>query len=86
MSVEEASAIVVSLLGDRTDGATICPSEVARILTDDTCQHGLKSWRDAMPIVHAAVDRLVHQGAIKLSWKVKALASRSGPYRIGSAS
>ena len=42
-------------------------------------------WRDAMPAVHAAIDRLHAEGLIRLSWKGQALASRAGPYRIGRA-
>jgi hypothetical protein len=35
-----------------------------------------------MPIVHAAVDELVAQGLVRLTWKGDALATRTGPYRI----
>jgi hypothetical protein len=36
-----------------------------------------------MPVVHDAVDRLVEEGAVRLSWKGRALSTRTGPYRIG---
>lgn len=36
-----------------------------------------------MPAVHAAVDRLLDDGLVRLSWKGRALAVRAGPYRIG---
>jgi hypothetical protein len=36
-----------------------------------------------MPIVHAAIDQLVIDGRVQLSWKGQVLASRVGPYRIG---
>ncbi len=65
----------LSLLAERAAGATICPSEVARAIAPD--------WRGAMPAVHAAVDTLVRDGSVQLSWKGKPLATRSGPYRIG---
>jgi hypothetical protein len=35
-----------------------------------------------MPIVHAAVDEMVSEGLVRLSWKGKPLALRAGPYRI----
>jgi hypothetical protein len=38
-----------------------------------------------MPLVHAAVDSLVRDGQVRLSWKGKALKERAGPYRIGRA-
>jgi hypothetical protein len=65
----------MSLLARRATDATICPSEVARAIASD--------WRDAMPAVHAAIDGLVRDGLVQLSWKGRPLASRSGPYRIG---
>jgi hypothetical protein len=63
------------MLTRRAPNATICPSEVARAVTPD--------WRSAMPAVHAAVDELVRDGLVRLSWKGQPLATRSGPYRIG---
>ena len=68
----------LSLLARRARDATICPSEVARALTPD--------WRGAMPAVHAAIDGLVRDGLVRLSWKGRLLATRSGPYRIGLVS
>lgn len=67
-------AMTLSLLARRARDATICPSEVARAIAQD--------WRGAMPIVHAAVDGLVRDGLVRLSWKGQPLAARSGPYRI----
>lgn len=40
-------------------------------------------WREAMPEVHAAVDQMVSDGLVRLSWKGRALVTRGGPYRIG---
>ena len=65
----------LSLLARRAPGATICPSEVARAIAPD--------WRGAMPAVHAAIDDLFREGLVRLSWKGRLLAGRSGPYRIG---
>lgn len=72
----------LSLLNARAPKATICPSEVARavVATNDPAA---ADWRDAMPAVHAAIDRLVQEGSVRLSWKGKTLTTRSGPYRIG---
>lgn len=68
-------AATLSLLARRAPDATICPSEVARAIAPD--------WRGAMPAVHAAIDALIRDGLVRLSWKGRALATRSGPYRIG---
>jgi hypothetical protein len=73
-----ARAATLALLATRAPGATICPSEVARILTGDG-----DDWRRTMPVVHAAVDRLVADGLVRLSWKGAVMAMRHGPYRIG---
>lgn len=74
--MNDARVATLDLLTHRAAGATICPSEVARALSP-------KDWRSAMPLVHAAIDGLVRDGAVRLSWKGERLATRSGPYRIG---
>jgi len=68
-------ATTLSLLARREPDATICPSDVARAIASD--------WRGAMPAVHAAIDGLVDDGLVRLSWKGRPMARRSGPYRIG---
>jgi len=68
-------AATLSLLANRAPGATVCPSEVARAVT--------ANWRTAMPAVHAAIDALVDEGLVRLSWKGRLLPQRAGPYRIG---
>ena len=78
MADDDARAAIVLLLAARGGAKTICPSEVARVV-------GGADWRGAMPVVHAAVDALVADGKIGLSWKGVALAKRDGPYRIGGA-
>ena len=75
----ETAAAVLALLARRAPDATVCPSEVARVLAPDG------AWRAAMPAVHAAVDRLAAAGAVRLRWKGAALAERDGPYRIAQA-
>ena len=68
-------AATLSLLARRAPDATICPSEVARMIAPD--------WRGEMPAVHAAIDGLVRDALVQLSWQGRPLATRSGPYRIG---
>lgn len=75
--------IVMALLSSRAFGATICPSEVARVLAK-TREASSSEWRPLMPIVHDTVDVLLAEGKIQLSWKGLPLATRSGPYRIRS--
>ena len=68
--------MILTLLAARPDRASLCPSEVARAITTE------EKWRGAMPTVHKAVDRLLAEGAIRLSWKGDAIKARAGPYRI----
>lgn len=72
-----ARTATLALLDARAPGATVCPSEVARVLADGA------DWREAMPVVHAAVDAMVADGLVRLSWKSAAMTMRAGPYRIG---
>ena len=72
----DAGEAILTLLASRSPNATICPSEVARALSAEG------EWRAEMPAVHSAVDRLVGEGAIRLSWKGREMPSREGPYRI----
>ena len=74
----DAREATLTLLAARADDATVCPSEVARAVTAAT-----GDWRDAMPQVHAAVDHMVGEGLVRLSWKGRWLSTRTGPYRIG---
>lgn len=80
----DAGELALALLANRATGATVCPSEVARALVVAvSAENAQSSWRNAMPEVHAAIDLLVANGSVQLSWKGKPLATRSGPYRIG---
>jgi len=71
----DARTTALALLSARATGATVCPSEVARALARG-------NWRAEMPDVHAAVDQLLAEGRITLSWKGQRLVTRAGPYRI----
>jgi hypothetical protein len=79
------SELTMALLAARAPGATVCPSEVARasVAAANGGGTGAQDWRDIMPAVHAAVDRLLAEGLVQLSWKGERLAARAGPYRIG---
>lgn len=72
----DAREATLKLLEARVAGASICPSEVARIIAPK------EQWRAAMPAVHSAIDILLSEGLVTLSWKGHDLDERSGPYRI----
>jgi hypothetical protein len=80
MEPADARAATLALLAGRAHGATICPSEVARTIASAA---GRADWRGEMAAVHEAVDRLLAEGAVRLSWKAKAMPLRQGAYRIG---
>ena len=67
----------LALLADRAGDATVCPSEVARVVAGPDAD-----WRAVMGDVHAAVDQMMADGVVRLSWKGRRLAARVGPYRI----
>ncbi len=67
----------LALLSARAEGASVCPSEVARVLAGES-----GDWRAAMPTVHAEVDRMTAEGLVRLSWKGRTMPARAGPYRI----
>lgn len=72
-----AGEAILALLGERAEGATICPSEAARLLAGPQ-----GDWRAEMEAVHAATDLLLENGTIALSWKGAPKQERRGPYRI----
>ncbi len=76
MNAEAVRQTVNTLLDARRSGATICPSEVARALSET-------GWRDLMPDIHAVVDTMVAERTVVVSWKGRLLPERNGPYRIG---
>lgn len=80
----DARQATLALLAIRAAEATVCPSEVARTLAPGTGPRlTAQDWRSAMPAVHAAVDALLADGLVRLSWKGRPLSTRAGPYRIG---
>lgn len=76
----DARAAILELLAARPLGATICPSEAARAIAPES------DWRPGMAEVHGAVDKMLAEGIVELSWKGRALDARRGPYRIGARS
>ena len=69
-------ALLMKTAAARAEGATFCPSEVARALADD--------WRPLMPEVRAVAERLVAAGRLvctQRGWPVRPLAAR-GPIRL----
>lgn len=78
----DARAMTLALLARRAEGATLCPSEVARGMA---AASGEGDWRGEMAGVHEAVERLAAEGLVRLSWKGAARRVGDGPYRIGRA-
>jgi hypothetical protein len=83
VNAADARAATLALLAARAPEATVCPSEVARAIVAGGTDAAAGNWREAMPIVHGAIDRLVGEGVVRLSWKGEHLPTRAGPYRIG---
>ena len=75
-SDDELAAAILALLAERREGASICPSDVARALAED--------WRPLMQPVRDAARRLVDEGAIVVTQRGRVIdlgASRS-PIRL----
>ena len=75
-------ATTLALIARRSADSTVCPSEVARAVA---AAAGKADWRGEMAHVHAAIDSMVADGLVRLSWKGEAMPVRDGPYRIGRA-
>jgi hypothetical protein len=79
VSEAEIEDAILRLCGERRAGASLCPSEVARALSDDEA-----TWRALMPEVRAVAARLADQGQIVVTQRgavVDALTVR-GPLRL----
>lgn len=68
---------IIQLLEQRGWDKTICPSEAARIIAEPN-----ENWRQRMEDIHSAVDELLDNGLIALSWQGKPVDQRRGAYRI----
>lgn len=73
----KAHSAIAALLDERGDDKSICPSEAARVLAGPD-----GDWRKCMGAVHDAVDAMLHDGRIALSWKGQKMDRRRGAYRI----
>lgn len=62
-----------ALLGERRDGASICPSEVARRLSPE-------DWRRLMPTVREVALRMAQAGRIRITRRGSAV-DPEGPVR-----
>ena len=72
---------IESLVDARADGATVCPSEVARALAGDA-----GPWRALMPAIRAVASELALQGRLTVTRGGEEVdaESRGGPIRFGA--
>lgn len=73
MDIETA---ILDLLARRAPGKSICPSEVARALSDD--------WRPLMPDIRAVAARMSSTGRLRITQKGLDIdpATARGPIRL----
>ena len=71
-------AAIVDLLDRRRRGATICPSEAARLVGGDD------AWRERMEPARRAARRLVADGVVEITQKGRVVdpSTARGPIRI----
>jgi len=89
-SLEESLQIHLDrLLTFREFPKTICPSEVARSLTDtELRQAGVSSWRDTMPLIRSMVWTMRDRGEVEVLQRGQPLAQDTaledvrGPIRV----
>lgn len=69
---------ILQLLSKRPQGATICPSEAARLVL------GEDAWRAGMQATRRAARRLVHQGKIVITQRGRVVdpSHVKGPIRL----
>jgi hypothetical protein len=69
-----------TLLAARAEGATVCPSDVARALAQDDA-----AWRAMMPEVRRVAAELAAQGRLRVTRGGEEVdaESRGGPIRLG---
>lgn len=74
---EELERVILDLLDNRAEGATICPSEAARAVGGD-------AWRDDMDAARAAARRLVESGEVDITQGGEVVdgSTAKGPIRI----
>ena len=76
----DIAAAIDELLGRRAEGATVCPSEVARALAGDD-----GPWRALMPEVRSVAGAMARQGRLAVTRGGEAVDAEAGggPIRLG---
>ncbi|HWJ10675.1 MAG TPA: DUF3253 domain-containing protein [Nocardioides sp.] len=78
--------VILGLLAQRRPGATICPSDAARVAAGDGADEGAseEEWRALMDPVRRAAQDLVRRGLVEITQggEVVELATARGPIRI----
>jgi hypothetical protein len=74
LSPEEAIRVA---LARRRPGASICPTDAARLM-------GGENWRAALPAIHAAARALAADGVLLLTQRGAPVTDPRGAYRISS--
>ncbi len=83
-TVDQAlESAITMLLDERAGGATICPSEAARLVAHDQGVDG-DGWRDLMEPARAAARRLVAAGQVEIVQRGRAVdpSTAKGAIRI----
>jgi len=77
-SKDEARQAIISLLKERPEDSSICPSEAAQEMSDD--------WRDLMDDVREAASELEDKGAVKITQGGEEvdISEANGPVRIAT--
>ncbi|MFN3371387.1 MAG: DUF3253 domain-containing protein [Sphingomonadaceae bacterium] len=70
-------AAIRAALARRRAGATICPTDAARLMGAD--------WRTHLAVVHAAARQMAAAGEVLLTERGVGVARPTGAYRIGWA-
>jgi hypothetical protein len=76
--------VILDLLDDRAEGASICPSEAARAVAGGDGD----GWRGHMDAARAAAGRLAEAGLVEVTQRgaVVDVATARGPVRVRRAS
>jgi hypothetical protein len=82
---EQLERGILDLLAQRADGATICPSEAARLV--GSTDEAVDAWRDLMEPARRAAARLVASGDVEVTQggEVVDPGTARGPIRIRRA-
>lgn len=80
----ELELAIVELLDERAAGATICPSEAARLVAGRAAHASGDDWRDLMEPARAAARRLVAAGQVDIvqGGRIVDGSTARGPIRI----